>query len=130
MLITAVTHELITYTRRVAPTNLTEAFDYQKKLAPENLFPGASDEEHWDLVKRIVTALVRDKKIIEFRAQRNMLGEPQVKITICWELMTHWAAFTQSDEWMELDAELRTLVSHLQLEIWAPSEYMPDPIRP
>ncbi len=95
-----------------------------------NLAPGVDEEIYWSLIKRIVTALIKDKKIIEFRASRNMLGEPAHKIAISWDLMTHWAAFTQSEEWQLLEKQLRSLTTGLKVEVWTGSDYMPEPVHP
>jgi hypothetical protein len=65
----------------------------------------------------------------EFRANRNVLGSPQVRTVSTWRSLEDWARFNQGP-WQSLQAELRGFATNIRVEIWGPSPILVEPIRP
>jgi hypothetical protein len=99
-----------------------------ESLITYNIRPEVTEEEYWDTVQRLITTLVKDKKIKEFRAFENLMGDPQIKASVYWNEATHFANFAKSDEWRELLREMRKVVSDIKIELWGPSRYLPEPV--
>ncbi|PWK46338.1 hypothetical protein [Pleionea mediterranea] len=93
-----------------------------------NIRPNVTEEEYWNTVQTLITTLVKDKKIKEFRAFENLMGDPQIKASVYWNEATHFANFAKSDEWRNLLREMRKVVSDIKIELWGPSRYLPDPV--
>ena len=68
--------------------------------------------------------------IVELRANRNMLGAPQVRLTTIWETLADWAKFAESAERQELESELLAFTTNINVELWGPSPVAPEPLRP
>jgi heme-degrading monooxygenase HmoA len=67
---------------------------------------------------------------VELRAHRNISGSPQVRVTHVWKSLTDWARFVDSAESRALDAEFRSFVTNVEVQIWGPSPVVPEPLRP
>lgn len=80
--------------------------------------------------KQAVGVMLKAPGFAEFRAHRNILGSPQVRIVQVWNTLADWARLCESDEWKELDAQFRGFATNIRYEAWGPSPVTPDPIRP
>ena len=95
-----------------------------------NFHPGIDENAYAHLAKRATAMLTSAHGFIEFRAHRNLLGSPHVRRTSVWESLAHWAALAQQPEFQKLNAEFRTYVTNLDVQIWGPSPLVPNPIGP
>jgi quinol monooxygenase YgiN len=92
--------------------------------------PGIDEKAYAKLARKATKMMLSAPGFVEFRAHRNMTGSPHVRRTSVWKKMSDWAALAQKPEFQALTAEFRTYVTHLKVEIWGPSPYVPKPIRP
>ena len=74
--------------------------------------------------------MLSSKGFIEFRANRNMMGSPNVRRTSVWQSLSDYAAMAQSPEFQKVTQEFRKFVTNIDVQIWGPSPISPDPIRP
>ena len=81
-------------------------------------------------VERAVGAELQAPGFIEHRAHRNILGSPHVRVTHVWQSLADWANFVDSIESQSIDAEFRTFVININIQIWGPSPVMAEPLRP
>ena len=96
-----------------------------------DLQPGVAGKLYTDWARKAIVVLLKSKGIIEIRANRNLLGSPQVQIITVWESLTNWAAFAEQKSWISLMDELQdTLATNLDFRIWGPSQVAPEPLRP
>ncbi|MGF6598711.1 heme-degrading monooxygenase HmoA [Paraburkholderia sp. GAS448] len=94
-----------------------------------DLQTGVDLQAYGDWAKRAAAAIVRQPGLVELRANRNMLGAPQIRTTTCWQSASDWAKFADGP-WHEMEQELRTFVTNFKVEIWGPSPVLPAPLRP
>ncbi len=92
--------------------------------------PGMDKKAWAEFAKNAGAMYMKAPGLIEFRANWNMLGSPQVLVTTVWQSLSDWAKFVQSKEWAEHAAQLRTFVTNYRVEIWGPSPVVPKPLRP
>lgn len=95
-----------------------------------DLLTGIDQKAYSVWAQTAVGAVLEAPGLIEFRANRNILGSPQVRSTSLWRSLTDWANYTETDEWRQLEAEFREFITNLRVEIWRPSPVMPEPMRP
>lgn len=74
--------------------------------------------------------MLSSKGFIEFRANRNLMGSPNVRRTSVWQSFSDYAAMAQSPEFQKVTQEFRKFVTNIDVQIWGPSPISPDPIRP
>ena len=74
--------------------------------------------------------MLSSKGFIEFRANRNMMGSPNVRRTSVWQSLSDYAAMAQSPEFQKITQEFRKFVTNIDVHIWGPSPISPEPIRP
>jgi len=67
---------------------------------------------------------------MEFGANRNVPGNPQIRICITWKSLVDWATFAESDVWRSTDVELRGFATNVRVELWGTSPVVSEPIRP
>jgi heme-degrading monooxygenase HmoA len=80
-------------------------------------------------VERAVGSELRAPGFIEHRAHRNISGSPQVRVTHVWKSLADWANFVESAESQTIDAEFRTFVTNINVQIWGPSPVVPEPLQ-
>jgi heme-degrading monooxygenase HmoA len=94
-----------------------------------DLVPEIDLKAYTDLARRATAVMKAADGFIEFRAHRNLTGSPQVRRTSVWETLTHWAAVAETREFQNLTAEFRMYVTNLDVQLWGPSPFVPEPIR-
>lgn len=95
-----------------------------------DFLPGANLQAYGEFAKRTIGAVLQARGFIEFRANRNHLGSPQVRATWVWQSKADWESFFDNAAGRAIEDELRTYVTNYRTEIWGPSPLMPEPIRP
>lgn len=94
-----------------------------------DLLPGVSQDTYGAWGKKAIATTLKQPGLFEFRANRNMLGSPQVRTTSVWRSGADWIAFADGG-WRALEQELRGLATDIRMEVWGPSPLVPEPLRP
>jgi heme-degrading monooxygenase HmoA len=94
-----------------------------------DLLPGVSQDTYAAWAKQAVATILKQPGLVEFRGNRNLLGSPEVRITLLWRSGADWIAFAEG-AWKSVERELRALATHIRLEVWGPSPIVPEPLRP
>ncbi len=95
-----------------------------------DFLPGMDKNAYAEFVKNVTAAYMKAPGLIEFRANRNLLGSPQARSTTVWQSLGDWANFRRTKEGAALAAQLATLATNIHIEIWGPSPAVPKPLRP
>ncbi len=96
-----------------------------------DFLPGMDQDEYAVWSQKKVNLHLNAPGMIEFRANRNLLGEPQVRATSIWESMADAANFLESRDYRELFAEgLDTLITNTTINFWGDSPMIPGPLTP
>jgi heme-degrading monooxygenase HmoA len=95
-----------------------------------DLMPGMNSQAYADFAKRAIVSTLQAPGLVEFRAHRNMLGSPKVRLTTVWSKMEDWARWAESPAWQAIEAEMLTLTTNIDTEVWGPSPVVPEPLRP
>ena len=95
-----------------------------------DLLPGLNQKAYAEFAKNAIGTVLKAPGCIEYRANRNVLGSPQVRSTWVWQSLSDWAKFVESKESAAIDTQLRTFVTNIHVEIWGPSPVVPKPLRP
>jgi heme-degrading monooxygenase HmoA len=94
-----------------------------------DLQPGVNLDSYAEWARKAAEVIVQQPGLVELRANRNMLGAPQIRTTTCWRSTTDWAAFADGP-WRTMEQELRTFTTNLKVEVWGPSPVLPAALRP
>ncbi len=94
-----------------------------------DLLPGIDKQAYSELVKKVVAALLRAPGLVEIRANRNLLGSPQVRATTIWQRLADWEEARESVELAALEAESLRYMTNVRVEIWGPSQLLFEPVR-
>lgn len=94
-----------------------------------DLLPGVDIKGYVKWAKKTIGTMGKQPGMVEFRANRNVLGSPQVRTVSTWQSMEDWARFNQGP-WQALQAELRAFANNIKVEIWGPSPILAEPVRP
>ena len=94
------------------------------------LLPNIDQEAYGEWARETVGKILKAPGLVEFRANRNILGAPQVRSTAVWQTLADWANYTDSNEWQALDNEFCAFATDIRIEIWGPSPVLPEPVRP
>jgi hypothetical protein len=95
-----------------------------------DFLPGIDQKAWAEFVKNAIATYMKAPGLIEYRANRNVLGSPQVRMTLVWQSLSDWAKFVESKEWEAHVAQFRTFATNIHVEIWGPSPVAPKPLRP
>jgi len=95
-----------------------------------DLLPGIDQQAYVQAAQKMIRAMLQAPGIIEFRANRNMLGSPRVRITTLWETLADWAKFDESAERHALESELLAFTTNISVQLWGPSPIVTEPLRP
>ncbi len=94
-----------------------------------DLVPGVDQEAYVAWAKKTVASILKQPGIIEFRANRNVLGSPQIRTTSVWRSGPDWFSYADGP-WKASEAELRRFATNIRVELWGPSVLVPEPLRP
>ncbi|MCP4723998.1 MAG: hypothetical protein GY863_03125 [bacterium] len=93
--------------------------------------PKINHNDYVSWAKEANGIMIRASGLVEFRANRNLLGSPQVRITTVWEKLADWAEFNEGKDWQtQKSILLDRFAAEIKMDIWGPSEIVPEPIRP
>jgi len=95
-----------------------------------DLLPGVDLKAYSAWAKRTVETMIKQPGVVEFRANRNVLGNPQVRVSVTWKSLVDWGRFAESDAWRSLEAELHGFATNVKVELWGPSPILAEPVRP
>lgn len=94
-----------------------------------DLLPSVDMKGYVEWAKKTIGTMAKQPGMVEFRANRNVLGGPQVRTVSTWKSLEDWARFNQGP-WQPLQAELRAFATGITIEIWGPSPILAEPVRP
>jgi len=95
-----------------------------------DFLPGINQEAYAEFAKKSIGTMLQAPGFVEFRANRNILGSPKVRITTVWQSLSDWAKFSESTAWQTLELELHSFTTNNSTEIWGQSPLVPEPLRP
>ncbi len=95
-----------------------------------DFLPGIDKKAYAEFAKNAVATFMKAPGLIEFRANRNVLGSPQVRTITVWQSLGDWAKFGETKEGEAVEAQLRTFATNIRVEIWGLSPVVPKPVRP
>lgn len=95
-----------------------------------DLAPGVDQKAYGESAKRMIGVCLRSPGLVEFRANRNLMGSPRVRGTFVWRTMSDWGNFVETDECSAAWDELSTFVTNVKVDAWGPSPVTPEPLRP
>jgi len=101
-----------------------------EKCLTWDVLPGVDMKAYVAWSRKTAETLAKQPGMIEFRASRNLLGNPQVRVSVTWKSLADWAKFAESDLWHSMEAECRTFATNIRMELWGPSPVMAEPLRP
>lgn len=93
--------------------------------------PGIDLKAYNEWAKKAIETTLKAPGVIEFRAFRNALGSPYIRATTVWKNPSDWSRFTESNEWIKIEEELRAkFAENIKVNIWGPSPVVPKPLKP
>ena len=95
-----------------------------------DLLPGIDRQAYVAWSKGASATMLQAPGLVEMRIHRNLLGSPQVRLTLVWQTLADWAKFAESAERQKLDSELLEFAANIDIELWGPSPVVPEPLRP
>lgn len=95
-----------------------------------DFLPGMDQEAYLTFVKSAVGNMLQAPGLVELRSQRNVLGSPQLRLTLVWQSLNDWVNFNESGGGKTLAATMLTFTTNTKTEIWGPSPVLPEPLRP
>jgi hypothetical protein len=95
-----------------------------------DLLPDFDQQAYEGWAKKAIGTMLKSPGIIEFRANRNILGSPLARTTVLWQTLADWAKFAESAENQAILSELRKFATNIRTELWGPSPVVPEPLRP
>ncbi|MBM4425373.1 MAG: hypothetical protein FJ030_18675 [Chloroflexi bacterium] len=94
-----------------------------------DFLPGANMQAYAEFAKKSIGTVLQAPGFVEFRANRNALGSPQVRATWVWQSKADWANYADSETGVALLAEGQKYITNFHTEIWGPSPRVPEPVR-
>lgn len=96
-----------------------------------NFYKGVDEDSYSEWAKKAIVHLLKSPGIIEFKANRNLLGTPQVRLSTTWKSLGDWSKFGESEKWIELMGELsKNFATDIKMNIWGASPIAPGPLHP
>ena len=96
-----------------------------------DLYRDVNEDQYTAWAKKAIVPLLKSPGILEFRAHRNLMGSPLVRLSSTWKNLSDWANFAESDQWLKLMGELtEKFASNIEISIWGASPIAPGPLRP
>lgn len=94
-----------------------------------DLLPNMDMKAYQDWVTKVGVTMANQPGLLEFRANRNMLGNPQSRTVTVFKTMEDWARFNQGP-WQSIGLEFRRFAANIHVELWGPSPVMKETIQP
>ena len=95
-----------------------------------DLLSGIDRQAYLQVAQKGIKMMLQATGIVELKANRNLLGSPQVCLTTLWNTLADWAKFAESAERQAIESELLTFTTNINVELWGPSQIVPEPLRP
>jgi hypothetical protein len=95
-----------------------------------DLLPNVDMKAYGEWVKKTVASVAKQPGMIEFRANRNIVGAPQIRTASVWQSLGDWSKFTEGSDWQSMLAELHGFATNVKVDLWGSSPVMPEPVRP
>ena len=80
--------------------------------------------------KDAIPAILATPGIVEFRGYRPITGTTQVVVTTEFADLTAWSAWYAREDVQSILGEGRKYEINVSYELWGPSPFLPEPIRP
>lgn len=93
-----------------------------------NLLPGTDLQAYQQWVARVGDSVKQQPGLLEFRANRNMLGDPSQRSVTVWKTIQDWSKFDEGP-WQEISMEFRRFATNIKVELWGPSPLVKDEVR-
>lgn len=94
-----------------------------------DLLPTTTPQAFEAWAKDTIGIVLQQKGLVELRANRNLMGSPQIRTTTVWESGEDWARFLEGP-WQPMGEQLLKYASNFKIEVWGPSRVVPKPLHP
>ena len=94
-----------------------------------DLLPNIDMKAYQEWVDKVGVTMASQPGLVEFRANRNMLGNPMSRTVTTFQSLEDWAKFSQGP-WQSIGFEFRKFATNLKVELWGSSPLMSQPVRP
>jgi len=94
-----------------------------------DLLPHIDMKAYEEWVEKLADAIENQPGIVEFRANRSILGSPMSRSVTTFRSLEDWAKFTEGP-WHFLGPEFRRFATNIHIELWGPSPIVKEPVRP
>ena len=96
-----------------------------------DLLPNIDMKAYGEWVKTVMGTITKQPGMVEFRANRNVLGgTPMIRTCTIWQSLGDWSRFAEDSAWQSMQMEMRGFANNIRLELWGPSPMVPEPIKP
>lgn len=94
-----------------------------------DLLPNSDLKAYQEWVAKLGSTMANQPGVVEFRANRNILGNPIGRSVTTFRSLEDWAKFTDGP-WQQIAHEFRGFATNIRVELWGPSPLLKEPIRP
>jgi len=94
-----------------------------------DLMPNIDMKAFQEWVDKVGVTMATQPGMVEFRANRNILGNPMSRTVTTFQSLEDWARFNQGP-WQSMVLEFRKFATNLKIELWGPSPIMKQTVRP
>jgi len=94
-----------------------------------DLLPGIDMKSYQEWATKVSTTMASQPGMLEFRANRNMLGNPMSRTVTVFQTLEDWARFNQGP-WQTIGLEFRRFATNFKVELWGPSPVLKETVRP
>lgn len=85
-----------------------------------DLLPNVDMKAYQDWLTKLASSMAKESGIVEFRANRNVMGDPMSRAVTVFRSLEDWAKFTEGP-WQTIGPEFRQFATHIRAELWGPS---------
>lgn len=93
-----------------------------------NLWPGIDMPAYQAWVAKAEEFVRQQPGLLEFRANRNLLGDPSQRSVTVWNTIQDWAKFDEGP-WQQINPEFRRFAKNIKVELWGPSPFVSEAAR-
>lgn len=95
-----------------------------------DLLPNVDLKAYGEWVRKTVGTIAKQAGVVEFRANRNVLGgTPMIRTCTLWQSLGDWSRFAEGDAWQSMQMEMRGFATNIRLELWGPSPMVPEAVK-